>query len=252
MPASWLTFSGHLGLDENLHGQGLGQNIAIFTHPTLKRLSISSHTDYAPARPGGPKMLPLNGKTELRALSSTRIDLMTWAPILRELTKLESVRFRYRPWAKPHDGEHRQRSKEDVHYHQTVKTTFSKPGVLDGVLEPLLGRLTFLGLDLTYPVDYRWGTFERLRQLRVPAACFLCPSNWELSATESEKTPPMIPSSLRSLVICGFAPIKGSHIPRSNSDVLHPGCGCGQEFALVSFWKRWEAEVCRSPGISSL
>ncbi|KAK0745978.1 hypothetical protein B0T18DRAFT_140925 [Schizothecium vesticola] len=228
----------HLGLYEKVHGQGFGQNIAITTHSTLKTLSISSYPYPATPRPGGLNMPLLNGKTELRALDSTRIDLMTWAPILKELTKLKSLRFRYRPWAEVHDREHRQRSKEDVHYHQTAETTLSKAGVLDEILESLLGRLTSLGFDLTYPADYRWGAFERLRRLRVPAACFLCPSNWELFATESEKTPPMIPASLLSLVILGFAPIKGSHTPGSNSDGWHPGCGCGQEFALVCFLEK--------------
>lgn len=242
MPISWLTFPGQLYLDDRIYGQAFAQNIAITTHPTLRKLDINGRPYHALGRPGGFGLPPLNGKTELKDLASSGIDLVTWAPILKELTKLEKLRIRYRPWAAPqvhdreleaHDGEHRHQSEEDVYFHRMAEAFLLNPGVLDEILEPLLGRLLFLSFDLKYPAYYRWGAFKRLTRLRVPAASFLRPSNWELSATEAEKMPPMIPASLLSLVIMDFAPVRGSHVPDSESDGLLSFRGCGQEFALV-------------------
>lgn len=242
MPISWLTFPGQLYLDDRIYGQAVAQNIAITTHPTLRKLDINGRPYHALGRPGGFGLPPLNGKTELKDLASSGIDLVTWAPILKELTKLEKLRIRYRPWAAPqvhdgeleaHDGEHRHQSEEDVYFHRMAEAFLLNPGVLDEILEPLLGRLLFLSFDLKYPAYYRWGAFKRLTRLRVPAASFLRPSNWELSATEAEKMPPMIPASLLSLVIMDFAPVRGSHVPDSESDGLLSFRGCGQEFALV-------------------
>lgn len=242
MPISWLTFPGQLYLDDRIYGQAFAQNIAITTHPTLRKLDINGRPYHALGRPGGFGLPPLNGKTELKDLASSGIDLVTWAPILKELTKLEKLRIRYRPWAAPqvhdgeleaHDGEHRHQSEEDVYFHRMAEAFLLNPGVLDEILEPLLGRLLFLSFDLKYPAYYRWGAFKRLTRLRVPAASFLRPSNWELSATEAEKMPSMIPASLLSLVIMDFAPVRGSHVPDSESDGLLSFRGCGQEFALV-------------------
>lgn len=242
MPIYWLTFPGQIYLDDRIYGQAFAQNIAITTHPTLRKLDINGRPYHALGRPGGFGLPPLNGKTELKDLASSGIDLVTWAPILKELTKLEKLRIRYRPWAAPqvhdgeleaHDGEHRHQSEEDVYFHRMAEAFLLNPGVLDEILEPLLGRLLFLSFDLKYPASYRWGAFKRLARLRVPAASFLRPSNWELSATEAAKMPPMIPASLLSLVIMDFAPVRGSHVPDSESDGLLSFRGCGQEFALV-------------------
>lgn len=242
MLISWLTLSGQLYLDDRIYGQAFAQNIAITTHPTLRKLDINGRPYHALGRPGGFELPPLNGKTELKDLASSGIDLVTWAPTLKELTKLEKLRIRYRPWATPqvhdgeleaHDGEHRHQSEEDVYFHRMAEAFLFKPGVLYEILEPLLGRLLFLSFDLKYPAAYRWGGFKRLTRLRVPAASLLRPSNWEPSATEAENMPPMIPASLLSLVLMDFTPIRGNHVPDSESDGLLSFCGCGQEFALV-------------------
>lgn len=185
-------------------------------------------------------------------LSSTGIDLVTWAPTLKELTKLEDLDIRYRPWAEAregeahkgeahegeletHDGEPRHQSRKEVRWHQAAEATLSTHGVLEKILEPLLGRLISLNLDLKFPGYYRWGAFERLQRLRVPAAGFLHPSNWDPSDRASGKMVPMIPASLFSLTLVGFTPAGGSHVPASDGDGLCSGCGCGQEFALICF-----------------
>ncbi|KAK1834848.1 hypothetical protein QBC39DRAFT_396008 [Podospora conica] len=198
--------------NERVPGRGFYQNIAIATHPTLKMLIVAGCTTYRKPFFNGFEMPKLGGNTEISTLHSTRIDLLTWAPILKELTKLEILHIQYRPKINV-CGSNQRSNTRDLSYHHLNWNRFKQPDVLDKILEPLLERLIYLRFDLSYRADYRWGAFKRLKYLGVPARSFLSLGNWEPFSTTSESILPIIPASLLTLEIIDCDPRKRIRVP---------------------------------------
>lgn len=150
---------GHLTFEHGMNSvAGLERHWKIFTHPTLRALSIEQRGNYP--EPDDHSFMDhvdvesLKGTLALTSLQLQGLDVHTLSRVLELPRALEYLTLQFAP-------------KRIPQYFFVRLTMDRSDEVLGNLFSPLLSSLISLDFQHMYLSNFKWGMFQRLRYLRV-------------------------------------------------------------------------------------